>query len=131
MPTYARRGGGRSDYRTSIGGRLVVPRVTRPRGREIDGPVLEPRDVEVGPIEQGHQIFLTGLPEDHPVGGELTLQALERLDLGRVRQLGNVALHPMLAGRDPVRHQVVGISGARSLFRQVEDQTPEILAGAP
>ena len=62
------------------------------------------------------------LTEDDAVGGELTLEALERLDLGRVRELRDMALHLVFAGGDPVRHEVAGVGGAGGLFGELEDQ---------
>ena len=86
---------------------------------------------EEGLVEQRQKFFLARLTEDDAVGGELTLEAVERLDLCRVRELRDVALHLVFAGSDPVRHQVAGIVGAGGPLGELEDQAPDVITGAP
>ena len=50
------------------------------RRRQIHRPVSEPRDIDAGPIQQRNEVLLPGLPEDNPIGRELALEPVERLD---------------------------------------------------
>ena len=82
-------------------------------------------------MQQRDQLLLAGLPEDDPIGCELALQPLERLDLRRVRQLRHVPLHPVLTRCDPVGNQVAGAGGPRRRVGQLEHQPPDVVARTP
>ena len=51
------------------------------RWREIDRQVLDLPGRQFGPVEQGDELFLAWLTEHDPIGGELTLEVPEGLDL--------------------------------------------------
>ena len=76
--------------------------------REIHRRVFESGNIDAGGVRQRDRLLLPGLPEDDSMGHELTLQALERLDLRGVRRSRHMPLHPVFTlatqcGASPAR----------------------------